>query len=281
MNIAKISPFTSLCLKLIGSILIISSLIDYITLAIPFQILESQWQIRFATQLVDRGIVPMVGMAFLLVGYWIDIALSGNQNTTTVPKASFPNVQVPVFVLSSILGLLFLLVFPLHLKNLSVASSQLIEQIDAGAQQAEQRIQTQYEQLNAIAQNPQRLQDLDNRIKQLDEAIGSGQLQGRQLNPQQLRQLETTREQLKSFRELAQDKEALESRLNELRNQLRDQKLERENRAKTETWKQGIRTGLSSLLLAIGYITIGWLGLKNFGGSTGTRRKKAPTKKKV
>ena len=77
MNTSTISPFTSLALKLIGVILILSSLLDYITLAIPFQPLNAEWQIGFTGQIVDRGIVPMVGIAFLLVGYWIDTSVGG------------------------------------------------------------------------------------------------------------------------------------------------------------------------------------------------------------
>jgi hypothetical protein len=37
----------------------------------------------------------------------------------------------------------------------------------------------------------------------------------------------------------------------------------------------GIRTGLSSLLLSIGYIAIGWTGLRDMGGPQPSRRKAA------
>jgi DNA repair ATPase RecN len=163
------------------------------------------------------------------------------------------------------LGFIFLILVPLHLNNLRLVSSDAFAQLEQRAEEAETRISEQYEQLNAISTDPQRLELLESRITEIDNAISSGQFQGQNLNPQQLQQLQQTRQQLQNFRELAQNPEALEARLSELQTQLRDQKLEREGRAKTEAFKQGIRTGLSSLLLAIGYLVMGWFGLQGTG----------------
>ncbi len=256
MSNSSISQFTSLSLKTVGVILVVSSLLDYITLAIPLDILNSQWQINFISQIVDRGIVPMVGIAFLFVGYWIDSNVSSTAN-----RKGF-DLRLPVFVLSLGLGFVFLLLVPIHLSNLRLVSSDALSQIEERASEAENRISDQYEQLEAIAQDPQRLQLLDTRIKEIDTALGSGQFQGQNLNPQQLQRLQGTKQQLENFRELAKNPEALEARLSELQTQLRDQKLQREGRARTETLKQGVRTGLSSLMLAIGYLVMGWFGLK-------------------
>ena len=261
MSNSQATKFTSLSLKVVGIILIVSSLLDYITLAIPFQPLNSQWQIAFTGQIVDRGIVPMVGLAFMLVAYWIENSVRG-----TVKNSGF-GIRLPVFILSLLLGFIFLILVPLHLNNLRLVSADAFAQLEQRSQEAENRISDQYEQLSGISSDPQRLQLLESRIVELDNAIGSGQFQGQNLNPQQLQRLQQTRQQLQNFRELAQNPEALEARLSELQTQLRDQKLERESRAKTEAFKQGIRTGLSSLLLAIGYLVIGWFGLQGTGKS--------------
>ncbi|MGK7952366.1 MAG: HpsJ family protein [Xenococcaceae cyanobacterium] len=263
------SPFTTLALKLIGVILILSSILDYITLAIPFEPLDAQWQISFTGQIVDRGIVPLVGIAFMLVGYWIEASLSSPGK-----KLSF-DLRLPVFILASLMGLIFLLLVPLHLNNLRQAQTDVISQINQNAGEAENRIRTQFEQLNNLSQDPQRLEELNNRIREIDTAINSGQVQGQRLNPEQLQNLNQTKQQLENFRQLAQNPEALEARLNELQTQLGDRKRERENRAKTEAFKQGIRTGLSSLMLAVGYIAIGWLGLKNMGKPPVSNKKAA------
>ena len=269
MNNSTISPFTALSLKLIGTILILSSLLDYITLAIPFQPLDSTWQISFTGNVVDRGIVPMVGIAFVLVGYWIEAGANSKSKKSTF------DLRLPVFILASIMGLIFLLLVPLHLNNLREAQSNAITQINERVKEQKDNVQTQFDELNNIAQNPQRLQNIDKQIQDINTAINSGQLQGRQLNSEQLQNLTQTKQRLENFRNLAQQPEALEARLTELKTQLRDQKTELENRAKTQAFKQGIRTGLSSLMLAIGYIAIGWLGLKKMGGKPPVSSKKA------
>ncbi|GAB4541005.1 MAG: hypothetical protein Tsb0014_32650 [Pleurocapsa sp.] len=272
VNNSIVSQFTALCLKSIGVILIASSLLDYVTLAIPFQPLDSQWQINFTAQIVDRGIVPMVGMAFILVSYWIESSL-GNLH-----KKSAFDIKLPAFILSLLLGVLFLILVPLHINNLRLAASDDLTQIEQRASEAETKISEQYDQLNDIVNNPQRLQQLETRIQEIDSAISSGKFQGQQLNSQQIQRLGETKIQLQNFRELAKNPEALEARLGELQTQLREQKLDRAGRAKTDALKQGIRTGLSSFMLAIGYLLIGWLGLKATGDSQPQAKRVQPSR---
>ena len=267
MNNSTISTFTSLCLKTIGTILVVSSLLDYIALAIPFQPFDSQWQISFTSQIVDRGIVPMVGMAFILVAGWIESTVN-NQSQ----KSGF-DIKLPAFFLSMFLGVVFLVLVPLHVNNLMIAKSDALTQIEARAGEAETQISEQYKQLNDIVKNPERLQQLESRIKEINTAISNGNFQGQKLSTLQLNRLEETKLQLQNFRDLAKNPQALKARLEELQIQLRDQKLEREKTAKTEALKQGVRTGLSSLMLAIGYLLIGWIGVKANGGSQPNRKK--------
>ena len=173
--------FTSLCLKVVGVILIVSALIDYIILAIPFQPLEARWQIAYIGTVVDRGIIPMVGIAFLLSGYWIDSVIS--------KKTAGLDLKFPVFIFSSVIGLIFLLFVPLYLNNLRTISTDALAQISEGAAQVENRLQTEFDQLSALLQNQEQLQQLDQRIAQLDRAIETGQFQGQTLNAQQRQQL--------------------------------------------------------------------------------------------
>jgi hypothetical protein len=114
------SAFTSLCLKLIGTIFILSFLLDAITLAIPLNWQNPQWQIGFVTSLVDRGIVPLVGMSLILLGYWIDNS-SGNPSLGA-------GLRLPMFGLAIFLGLIFLLLVPVHLNKLNQAQASLMEQ---------------------------------------------------------------------------------------------------------------------------------------------------------
>jgi hypothetical protein len=92
--------FTSLALKLIGIIFILSSLLDYVTLAFPLNWESAQWQIGLVTSIVDRGVVPLVGMGFILVGYVID----GLTDANPLKKSGF-DLKFPVYILAAVLGL--------------------------------------------------------------------------------------------------------------------------------------------------------------------------------
>jgi ABC-type multidrug transport system fused ATPase/permease subunit len=260
----NITPFTSLSLKLIGIILILSSLLDYILLALPFNPLESRWQIAYIGTVVDRGIVPLVGIAFVLAAYWVD-------STTGNPKGSGIDVKLPMFFLASLLGLVFLLFIPLYLNNLRTVSADAQEQISQRAEEVEQRLQGEFDQLNQLLTDQNRIRELDQNIQQINQALNSGQIQGQTLNPQQRQQLEQQKQRLEGLRNLQGKPEEIEQRLNELQTQLRGQRLEQENLAKTETLKQGLRIGLSSLMLAGCYSVVGWIGLKNSMGGQAPR----------
>lgn len=263
----NVTPFTSLSLKLVGIILVLSSLLDYILLALPFNPLDSRWQIGYISTVVDRGIIPMVGIAFVLAAYWID-------SNTGTPRSLF-DLKMPLFVFASLLGLIFLLFVPLYLNNLRTISADAQEQIAQRASQVEERLQGEFEQLNELLANPQRVKELEQNIQQITQILNSGQIQGQKLTPQQKQQLEQQKQRFESLKGLQGKPEEIEKRLNELQTQLRSQKLEQENSAKTETLKQGLRIGLSSLMLAAGYSAIGWLGIKN-SMNTQTPRVRAP-----
>ncbi len=251
MSDSSTSKFTSLCLKTAGTVLITSSLVDYISLLIPFEPLNSQWQIPFTLQIVDRGIVPMVGISLILIGYWI-------QNQNTAKSGSSPLRSIALF-LSLILGLIFLLLLPVQLFNLGEISTEAVANIEQSIGVAETRISEQFAQLNSLASDPQRLQQLDQNIKDIESAIKNEEFQGQKLNSQQIKGLEANKEQLESFRDLAKNPQELQTRLNESQEELQAQK----GRAKTDALKEGIRIALSSLFLAIGYLTIGRFGLQN------------------
>jgi uncharacterized protein YlxW (UPF0749 family) len=260
MSNATTARFTSLCIKSVGTVLIASSLVDYITLAIPFHPWDAQWQIAFTSQVVDRGIAPIVGIALILMGDWINSNAIDNNGKTAF------DLKFPVFVLSLFLGIMFLVLVPIHLLNLQTASADALSQIAQKAGQAETIIGEQYGQLQDLANNPQRLQQLESRIKDLNTAISQKQFQGQKLTAEQIKNLQETQQQLVTFRELAKNPATLKTRLEELQAKLQDEKLQRESLAKTEAIEQGIRIGLTSFMLSIGYLIIGGVGLQKSGG---------------
>lgn len=254
------SAFTSLSLKMVGGVIVISSLFDYLFLAIPFTWQNADWQINFTNQIVDRGIVPMVGIAFLIAGWWITDAAATSNNKI------YPAVRIPIFVLASLLGLMFLLLVPLHLSNISKASGLAIAQIEAQAGQQATKVQGFIQQLNSISQNPAQLSQ---EIAGRNQVIETGSFQGRQLTEPEIQALKGQRDQLQQLLDLSKNPKELKQRLDALRGtletRLKELQLEQKNKAKTVALKQSLNTGISSLMLAIGYIVIGWLGLKNIG----------------
>ncbi|WP_069791992.1 HpsJ family protein [Cyanobacterium sp. IPPAS B-1200] len=252
------TTFTSLALKLVGVIILVSALIDYLFLAIPLQLSNRNWQIDFTNTIVDRGVVPLLAVSLLVLGWWI---------TDNTPNSAPPSkaVRLPVFIISSLLGLLFLLLVPIHLSNISNVSAQFIQEIDQRASAQEEEIQGFIEQLDAIARNPEQIQS---EIEQRNQVINSGgNIQGRQLNPEELQAITSQRDQLQELLTLSQSPSDLETRLEEtrtrLQTELRDLQRQEKQRAQTQALRQTLRTGINSFMLSVGYIVLGWLGIKN------------------
>jgi len=241
MSNSTFSPFTALALKVVGIVLILSGLLNYILSAIPLNFGERDWQIQFVGQLVNQGFIPMLGIALLILGYGIE-GMGGSHKRNSL------DLRFAVFILSSILGLVFLLVIPLHLSNVSQRSSEAFAEIRARAEQFESQIQQETQQLRALVEN-------DAQFQQLEQAIESGQVQGAQLQ-----QLQLVRQQVRQLRE---NPAALEQQIQTARNELTSRQEEAEKEERGRALKSSLSVGLTSLLLAIGYIIIGWTGFKS------------------
>lgn len=264
-----VNRFTSanaiLTLKVVGIILIVSFLLDFLVLLFPFQPTDRIWQINIATALVDRGIVPLVGVGALFTGYWM-------QETSDNPKGF--DFRLPVLVLSSILGLMFLLIFPLHLNNVRQASTQTINQINRDAEQAETQLKNQLSQFQAQLNNEQgkaQLEQLRTQAKaQFTELLQDDQKYQQALNSPQipaaqkelLKKFKANPKELDQFIAQQTDPQGL---ANQRLTQIRQRRDDASKQAKDNAWKSGLRIGMSSLLLAIGYIIIGWTGLRGMG----------------
>ncbi|MGV0026133.1 hormogonium polysaccharide biosynthesis protein HpsJ [Phormidesmis priestleyi] len=251
-------------LKIVGVILILSSLVDYISLLIPFRLSDKAWLAGAVTQLVDRGIIPMVGLAFLFIAYFLETGAFASDRVKP-----FLSLRFWSLVLASILGLMFLVLVPLHLNNTRQASEQAIQQINQEATAAEGQVDTQ------VLQRQEQLSNLlkdEAQLKRLNDTIASGQVQG-----DQLKQLQEVQKQLT---QLKANPGALEGQAKEARNkaliQIRDRKQQLEQQARTESWKTGLRVGVSSLLLSLGYSTIAWTGFRELGIFRSRRKAPAP-----
>ncbi|BBD54452.1 hormogonium polysaccharide biosynthesis protein HpsJ [Planktothrix agardhii] len=269
----QFSSTTSLILKLVGVILIFSSLVDFLVILIPPNFLNRGWQISVTSDLVDRGIVPMVGMTLVFIAFWMDAATEGNIK----PAKPFASLRFWIALLASLFGLLYLLLFPLHLNNTRLARAEALAEINQQATQAQTQLESQLgspEFQQQIQQKKTQLKDQFAGLAQNPEALNQA-LANPNL-PNEVRQiLEQSKSNPKAVEEfLNQQADNLPT---QLLGQIRDRKQELEKQAKTQSLKSSLRTGISSLLLAIGYITLGWTGLKGLGILRGANRRKTPT----
>lgn len=268
MKAAPLTPFAARVLKIVGLILIVASLLDYIILSVPFQLQDKQWLLNYITQVVDRGIIPLVGLAFLFTGLWIENELAGQGRGRSIWSLSFW-----ALALSTALGLIFLLLVPLHLNTTRLATEDALKQLDQNASVQESQLDAQVKQresqISSLLQNEQQVRQLDQQLKQLETAISSGQLKGPQL--EQAKRVQQELQQLRA------NPGSLGDKAKEFRNQellkIRDGKQKAEQQIRGQSWKTGLRIGLSSLLLALAYSIVGWSGLREQGFFQSGRRR--------
>ncbi|MDJ0616294.1 MAG: HpsJ family protein [Calothrix sp. MO_192.B10] len=268
-------------LTVAGIVLMLSFLLDVFVLIFPFQPTDSRWQIALVTALVDRGIVPMVGLGMLFTGYWI------GSTDDSEPKQGI-DVRFPSLIFASILGLIFLVFFPLHLNNVRQVSADRVEKISQEAEQAETQLKNRLsqakEQLSSERGKAQ-IEQLRARTKtQLaeilkDEAKYKQALESPQV-PQPVKDVLKKAKANPNPKELDKlinqqtDPLATAQRNADLElNKIRSNKERLEQRTKQDAWKTGLRTGLSSLLLSVGYIIIGWSGLRGMNNPSSNKRK--------
>ncbi len=272
-NIRQYSSIAARTLAVAGVIMILSSLLDFVVLSIPFNISSRAWQISLATQIVDRGVIPMVGMALLFTGYWV----SSNSGLQDSPSPSILDLRLWALLLASLLGLTYLLIFPLHLNNTRLARADAIQRIDQQANQAETQLEARIGSSEFQNQVQQRRTQLKNQITTLleDETKLNEALESEQLSAQVKTLLEESKDNPQAIDDfLNRQAQQLPS---QLLTRIRTRKQELEEQANSNSFKSSIRIGISSLLLAVGYIMIGWTGLKSMGiiGSKGRRQNPA------
>jgi hypothetical protein len=252
-------------LRTVGYILILSSLIDYIALATAIDFADKPKLGAALTQFVDRGVIPMIGVALCSV------------STTLETMAGLPDRSKPfispkfwVMALSTVLGLVFLLSVPVHFMNTKNVADAAVKNVGDEATKAEGSVDSQVQERQAqLAELLKDKTKFDQQLQQLNAAVNSPDLP-----KEQKPQLEKLQKDLK---EIQADPSKLQSKAqeskNEALNQIRSQKQKKEGEIRGEAFKASIRTGLGGLMLAVGYTLIGWLGLAEMGTfSKGSRK---------
>lgn len=271
-NSRQFSSVAARTLKVVGIILILSALLDCIVLSLPGEtsdILNRGWQLAAATQIVDRGIIPLMGIALLLTGFWVD-----SSTGVSVERRNFwLDLRFWALLISSLLGLIYLLLVPIHLNNTRLELKENLAQVDKEAGQAEGQLEAQIKSDQFKAQIEQLKNQRRSQISVLLE--DEGKLQQALKSSEVPKELKTVLEKSKN------DPKALDKFLeqqaqelpNQARNEIRTRKQQKEKELRTRSRNSSLQTGISSLLLAIGYITVGWTGLRSIGILRFGRRK--------
>ncbi|MDL5044694.1 HpsJ family protein [Oscillatoria amoena NRMC-F 0135] len=82
-NSGTISNLAARALQLVGIVMIASFLLDALTLLFPPNLTNVQWRLSFTSQLIDRGVIPLVGTALLLAGLWLSSDPADSSSTSS------------------------------------------------------------------------------------------------------------------------------------------------------------------------------------------------------
>lgn len=234
-------PTTALALKVTGIIITLLYLLDCVIALSAAKFQDNQWLLTFMTQLVDRGFLPLMGFAFLFVGIWLDSVAKGSDSET-----DGKGLRLTALLLSSALGLLFLLIVPLYVSTTNAVVNDQVSKLDQQQKNVEGQLDSQ---LKA---------NFDSQLSQIEQALKNGQVTEAQLAQQQ--------PSLQELRKLKADPKALDAKLKPIRDQqlesVRKQRQDAESQLRDNALKTGMRSGIASLVMAIGYIIIGWTGLR-------------------
>jgi uncharacterized protein YlxW (UPF0749 family) len=244
------SSFTALILKVTGIILIVGVLLDYVAAAIPPNFLNSVWLATLISGWVDRGSIPMIGIGILLLGIWVGQV--AKQNSTGRETAG--GLLIGALILSGLLGVMFLILAPLHFNSSRLASAAQTRSINQEAAKAEATLN------NLLAQQRERVNSLvsdDEKYAEFQRQIQSAQLPDDQ--KAQLKQLQET------LRQVRADPKRLDQEVDKARTQglaqIRERQQQAQDKIMADMRRTRLRVALSSVLMAIGYFAIAGSGL--------------------
>lgn len=234
----------ALALKVTGSILLAIAAIDYLVLLFPLALDEPQWRFQLSSQVVDRGVLPLLGIAIMGLSIWVE-------QVSDLSSKGF--MKPAIMIASAILALLFFIMGPMHFMDAGKASATATRQINDRTDQAEvqldARLQQERAQINAVISDPSQLQDVDNQLASAD------------LSDEDKERLTVIKEQLSLFK---QDPSLLEQQQESTRNRalsaIRSNGLEETSRVALEFRKSRLRVPVSSLMLAGAFMFIFWTG---------------------
>ncbi|HEY9631048.1 MAG TPA: HpsJ family protein [Coleofasciculaceae cyanobacterium] len=260
---SSISRYTALILKLTGVLLILGVLLDYLILSLPPDFNNVDWLVNLINQWVGRGTVPLLGIAFIVFGTWIDRMFNGSLSERS-------GLLTASLMFSLLMGLVFLLFVPLHFNSSRLSSAASTRNINEQAAQAQQQLEAtlaqQREKVSALLANEQQ-------VELLQQQLDSAQIPADQAA--QLQQLKDTLAKAKA------DPKMLDQEVEKARSQGMEQIKQRQQQALDQVQGQmrnsRNQATLSSFLLAVGYFVVAATGL---GAAKPGRNRQRPSRAK-
>jgi ABC-type multidrug transport system fused ATPase/permease subunit len=242
---SAVSPLAAIALKLVGIVTVLSALLDFIVLLVPPNFGNPEWFLNATTQIVDRGIVPLVGIALLLAGFWVERMAGKSARGGSL----LADLRFWACAVASVLGLIFLIFTFLHINNVRITSQEALAQVEREANQATAQLEERL--TGELNQQQSQLQFLFEDDALLQQAIDAGQL------PTEIQQFQDNPEGLNDFlnQRADQARQEIETEIGTRREDARAQ-------IRQEAAKSAARVSISSLLMSIAYIVIGWTGLR-------------------
>ena len=256
-------PPSSRVLTVVGLVLIFTFFLDFLVRLTSPQMSNVEVQLNLLNELLDRGVIPLIGLALIYAGFWF-YRYSYSPATTEAPdspktNAAWQDPKFWTFVFASLLGLMFLLIIPFQYAKTGAVIQKALDQVDQEWTRSKATIDNQ---LNQIKLEEQQWQAISKDPTQLDQL-----LQNPQMPPQQ----KTVLTQLKNDPQvLKQNVEARVKQLQQQQTQVSGQLVNAEKKkaevisqATAERTMTRLRGGIRGVLLAIAFASIGWTGLRD------------------
>jgi ABC-type multidrug transport system fused ATPase/permease subunit len=229
------SVMTSLALKTASMVLMISTAVDVLFALLPYQPSEISWWSIATAEVVNRGVLLLVGIVFWSVANWIEtVSRDGNGRGNDQGKLAMA-------ILSTALGVIFLIISPFQAWNASSEREKTV------AKNKEEETQSNAQIERGINQIKPALASIEAQIKE-------GKLQGVEL--------EKLKAEKAELEKLNSDPKALQERTTKIKEIVQSQRKKKDDQATQLMWKTGIRSALASLFLSASYGFIGLMGLR-------------------
>lgn len=226
------------------------ALVDFAVLIFTADFAAENGVSNFIEPVVDRGIVPLVGLALLFFGLWMDA-----QGPQSPSRESAIGALGAIFAL--VLGLSFAVLSPVYLWQVRAEARSALAATTREAREAEEQLETDNFRSTLEdtfkQQAAEVLQD-DNRFQELLENPG--------LTPEQRERLEAARANPEQLEGLVEER-AMEVPIAML-GEIRSRRQAREGEIRMEAIRNALRTGASGFLLAASYLAIAWLSLREW-----------------